>query len=93
MSGSVANPQDLVSWLQRLGRDAVLLKHTQRSVRQEEVFIEQLKIKVPSRIRGYWPRIVTKALVANLGPLLIFAPHRSAAEALASATGQGAARG
>lgn len=83
MSGSVANPQDLVSWLQRLGRNSVLLKHTQRSVPQEEVFIEQLKIKVPSRIRGYWPRIVTKALVANLGPLLIFAPHRSAAEALA----------
>jgi superfamily II DNA/RNA helicase len=83
MSGSVANPQDLVSWMQRLGRDAVLLKHTKRSVPQEEVFIEQLKIKVPSRIRGYWPRIVTKALAANLGPLLIFAPHRSAAEALA----------
>lgn len=83
MSGSVANPQDLVSWLKRLGRDAVLVKHTERSVPQEEVFIEQLKIKVPARIRGYWPRIVTKALVANLGPLLIFAPHRSAAEALA----------
>jgi superfamily II DNA/RNA helicase len=83
MSGSVANPQDLVAWLNRLGRDAVLLKHTQRSVPQEEVFIEQLKIKVPPRIRGYWPRIVTKALVANLGPLLIFAPHRSSAETLA----------
>ena len=83
MSGSVANPQDLVGWLQRLGRDAVLLKHTHRSVPQEEVFIEELKIKVPARIRGYWPRIVTKALVANLGPLLIFAPHRSAAESLA----------
>lgn len=83
MSGSVANPQDLVSWLKRLGRNAVLLRHTQRSVPQEEVFIEQLKIKVPARIRGYWPRIVTKALAANLGPLLIFAPHRSAAEALA----------
>ncbi|MBH53358.1 MAG: DEAD/DEAH box helicase [Opitutaceae bacterium] len=83
MSGSVANPQDLVSWFKRLGRDAVLLGHTQRSVPQEEVFIEQLKIKVPSKIRGYWPRIVTKALVANFGPLLIFAPHRSAAEVLA----------
>jgi len=83
MSGSVANPQDLVAWLNRLGRDAILLKHTQRSVPQEEVFIEQLKIKVPSRIRGFWPRIVTKALAANLGPLLIFAPHRSSAESLA----------
>lgn len=83
MSGSVANPQDLVNWLNRLGRDAVLLRHTQRSVPHEEVFIEQLKIKVPPRIRGYWPRIVSKALVANLGPLLIFVPHRSAAESLA----------
>lgn len=83
MSGSVSNPQDLVSWLQRLGRDAVLLRHLQRSVPQEEVFIEQLKIKIPAKIRGYWPRVVAKALAANLGPLLVFAPHRSAAEALA----------
>ncbi|MCZ6671845.1 MAG: DEAD/DEAH box helicase [Verrucomicrobia bacterium] len=83
LSGSVSNPQDLVAWLNRIGRDAVLLRHTQRSVPQEEVFVEQLKIKVPQRIRGYWPRIVTKALVANLGPLLIFAPYRSAAETLA----------
>jgi superfamily II DNA/RNA helicase len=83
MSGSVSNPQDLVRWLKRLGRDTVLLRHTQRSVPQEEVFIEQLKIKVPAKIRGYWPRIVSKALAANLGPLLIFAPHRGAAEVLA----------
>ena len=83
MSGSVSNPQDLVTWLNRIGRDAVLLRHTKRSVPQEEVFIEQLKIKVPSRIRGYWPRIITKCLAANLGPVLVFAPHRNAAEALA----------
>ena len=83
MSGSVSNPQDLVSWFQRLGRDAVLLRHLQRSVPQEEIFIEQLKIKIPAKIRGYWPRVVAKTLAANLGPLLVFAPHRSAAETLA----------
>mgnify|MGYP002629852048 CR=1 FL=1 len=83
MSGSVSNPQDLVTWLQRLGRNAVLLRHMQRSVPQEEVFIEQLKVKIPAKIRGYWPRVVAKALAANLGPLLVFAPHRSAAETLA----------
>ena len=83
MSGSVSNPQDLVSWFQRLGRDAVLLRYLQRSVPQEEIFIEQLKIKIPAKIRGYWPRVVAKTLAANLGPLLVFAPHRSAAETLA----------
>ena len=88
MSGSVSNPQEIVSWLKRLGRDAILLRHMQRSVPQEEVFIEQLKIKVPAKIRGYWPRIVSKALAANLGPLLIFAPHRIAAETLAKQLGK-----
>ena len=83
MSGSVSNPQDVVAWLNRLKRDAVLVRHKQRSVPQEEVLIEQLKIKVPARVRGFWPRVVSKALVANLGPLIIFAPHRSAAETIA----------
>ncbi|HEY9509929.1 MAG TPA: DEAD/DEAH box helicase, partial [Verrucomicrobiae bacterium] len=32
LSGSVANPQDVVKWLQRLGRDAVLTRHETRPV-------------------------------------------------------------
>src|SRR6478735_8526460 len=29
LSGSVANPQDIVKWLRRLGRDATLIRHDQ----------------------------------------------------------------
>jgi len=83
MSGSVANPQDVQAWLNGLGRRADCIVHRERPVPQEEVFIEGLKIRVPQDIRGYWPRIISKALAANLGPVLIFAPHRSAAEAIA----------
>src|SRR5512138_3771206 len=37
LSGSVANPQDPVKWLRRLGRDAVLIKSDIRPVPLEEV--------------------------------------------------------
>src|SRR4030095_14132876 len=38
----------------------------------------------PSKIRGYWPRFVAKALGEDLGPILIFAPRRLTAESLAA---------
>lgn len=84
LSGSVANPQDVVKWLQRLGRDAVLIKHNQRPVPLEEVHANSLSGYVPSEVRGYWPRLVTRALMEDLGPILIFAPRRQASEAMAS---------
>jgi hypothetical protein len=84
LSGSVANPQDVVKWLQRLGRDAVLIHHLVRPVPLDEVDADHLSYHVPSEIRNYWPRLVAKALAEDLGPLLIFAPRRQAAEALAA---------
>jgi superfamily II DNA/RNA helicase len=84
LSGSVGNPQDLVKWLRRLGRDAVLVKHEIRPVPLEEVFANQLNYHVPSEIRGFWPRLCAKALAEDLGPILVFAPRRQAAEALAA---------
>jgi superfamily II DNA/RNA helicase len=84
LSGSVANPQDLVKWLQRLGREALLIRHDQRPVPLEEVQANSLNYHVPSEIRGYWPRLVAKALAEDLGPILIFAPRRQAAEAMAA---------
>lgn len=84
LSGSVANPQDVVKWLRRLGRDAVLVRYDQRPVPLEEVFAEQLSYYVPAEIRGYWPRYIAKALAENLGPILVFAPRRQAAEGLAA---------
>src|SRR5215813_4566838 len=84
LSGSVANPQDVVKWLQRLGRKALLIRHDERPVPLEEVHGNQLSYHVPSEIRGYWPRLVAKILAEDLGPLLIFAPRRQAAESMAA---------
>lgn len=84
LSGSVANPQDLVKWMARLGRKGVLIRHDVRPVPLEEVHASQISVHVPNEIRGYWPRLVAKALADDLGPILIFAPRRQAAESMAS---------
>src|ERR1041385_5371722 len=84
LSGSVANPQDVVKWLTRLGRKALLIRHDLRPVPLEEIHANNLNYHVPSEIRGYWPRFVAKALAEDLGPILIFAPRRQAAETMAA---------
>ena len=84
LSGSVANPQEVVKWLRRLGRQAVLVRHEIRPVPLEEVHPNSLSFHVPAEIRGFWPRLVAKALAEDLGPLLLFAPRRQMAESLAA---------
>jgi superfamily II DNA/RNA helicase len=84
LSGSVANPQSVVQWLQRLGRKAVLIRHDLRPVPLEEVHANNLNFHVPSEIRGYWPCLAAKALAEDLGPILIFAPRRQTAESMAN---------
>lgn len=84
LSGSVGNPHHVVQWLERLGRKAILIKHDKRPVPLEEVHANNLNYNVPSEIRGYWPRLVAKALAEDLGPILIFSPRRQAAESLAA---------
>ncbi len=84
LSGSVANPQDAVKWLGRVGRQAVLIRQEHRPVPLEEVHSNNLSYHVPSEIRGYWPRLVAKGLAEDLGPMLIFAPRRQAAESMAA---------
>jgi late competence protein required for DNA uptake (superfamily II DNA/RNA helicase) len=84
LSGSVGNPQEVVKWLHRLGRQAVLIRHEERPVPLEEVYANNLSYHVPNEIRGYWPRLIVKALAEDLGPVLVFAPRRQAAEAMAS---------
>src|ERR1051326_5327798 len=84
LSGSVANPQDVVKWLIRLGRKAILVRTDLRPVPLEEIHANNLNYHIPSEIRGYWPRFVAKALAEDLGPILIFAPRRQAAETLAA---------
>lgn len=84
LSGSVDNPQEVVKWLRRLGRDAVLVRHDHRPVPLEEVHANSLGHHIPNQILGYWPRLVAKALAEDLGPILIFAPRRQAAESMAA---------
>ena len=81
LSGSVANPQDVVDWLRRIGRDPVLISHGARPVPLEEVDLETLSGRGAQR--GWWPRLISNALHAQLGPVLLFAPRRKAAEDLA----------
>lgn len=83
LSGSVGNPQDIVAWLRRIGRDAVLVSHQERPVPLDEVDLEALPNKAPASVHGWWPRLITNALRADLGPVLLFAPRRRAAEELA----------
>lgn len=84
LSGSVANPQDVVAWLRRLGRDALLVQHRERPVPLEEIDLQTLPNRAPASVRGWWPRLIANALRADLGPVLMFAPRRKAAEDFAT---------
>ncbi|WCJ60401.1 DEAD/DEAH box helicase [Fontisphaera persica] len=84
LSGSVANPQDIVRWLRRLGRKAVLIEDKVRPVPLEEVDVERLSYRLPGEIRGYWARFCARALAEGLGPILLFAPRRANAESIAN---------
>ena len=85
MSGSVANPSDVVEWLEGHSRSVELVTEFVRPVPLDEVFAETL-LKRPfqgRKVRGHWPKLVAGALSAGMGPVLIFAPRRKAAEELA----------
>tara|TARA_R100000027_G_scaffold41879_4_gene31246 strand:- start:8984 stop:11479 length:2496 start_codon:yes stop_codon:yes gene_type:complete len=83
LSGSTSNPSLIVDWLRRLQRKVDLVQCAERPVPQEEINLDALRQKVPQGVRGYWPRRIAKALAAGLGPILIFAPQRQAAEEIA----------
>lgn len=85
LSGSVNNPQDVVEWLRRIGRDAVLVRHDQRPVPQHEVDLRNLPDVGFLQIREFWPRMIAKALHGGLAPVLVFAPRRNATEEMAQA--------
>src|SRR2546429_4319152 len=70
LSGSVANPQDVVKWLHRLGRRTLLIRHEQRPVPLEEVHANSLSYHVPADIPGYWPPLGAQAPAGDLGALL-----------------------
>ncbi len=83
LSGSVANPSEVVRWLQRIGRKAVLIEHNERPVPLEEVDLPGIPDRAPSGLRSWWPRMIRNAIAEGMGPVLLFAPRRKAAEQLA----------
>ena len=85
LSGSVGNPQDIVAWLERIGRDAVLISHQERPVPLEEVDLRNLSDSAFVQTKGFWPRMIGRALRAELAPVLVFAPRRNASEEMAQA--------
>lgn len=85
LSGSVNNPQDVVDWLRRNGRDAVLVRHDQRPVPQHEIDLLNLPDTGFARTREFWPRVIARALHGGLAPILVFAPRRNATEEMALA--------
>jgi len=84
LSGSVANPREVADWLSRIGRDAILISHKDRPVPLTDIDLLTLP-ETAARITSFWPRMLTNALRASLGPILVFAPRRNAAEDLALA--------
>src|SRR5205085_2635738 len=83
LSGSVQNPQDVVAWLRRIGRDAVLISHDERPVPLEQVDLQSLSDSQFVTTRNIWPRLIGKAMRADLAPVLLFAPRRRASEEIA----------
>ncbi|PAW88444.1 MAG: hypothetical protein B9S26_11295 [Opitutia bacterium Tous-C4FEB] len=83
LSGAVANPADVATWLLRLGRTVEVVSHKERPVPLEEVEVDDLIAGLPRTIEGFWSRRIAGALREGLGPVLIFAPHRHDAERLA----------
>ena len=82
LSGSVQNPQDIVAWFERLGRKAKLVRVKERPVPLDEEPHDALPRR-PNKVTGFWPSLASQVIIADLGPLLIFAPHRSSTEKIA----------
>lgn len=71
LSGSVANPQDIVAWLQRIGRNARLISHHHRPVPLEEIDLPSISERTFSAARAWWPRMIRNALEEDFGPVLL----------------------
>lgn len=83
LSGSVANAGEVRDWLRRLGRRCELVATRDRPVPLDEMPVESLPTPAPADVAGFWPRLGAEVLMADLGPLLIFAPRRAQAEKIA----------
>jgi superfamily II DNA/RNA helicase len=83
LSGSIANPKAAAEWLRGLGRTVTLVEEQRRPVPLEEVWLDTLETKEPEGVRSPIARAVIKGILSDLGPILVFAPRRRAAEQIA----------
>jgi superfamily II DNA/RNA helicase len=83
LSGSVANPEDIVAWLRRLGRKAEMVITKDRPVPLEEAPFEALPQRMTRSFEHYWPKFAAAVMLADMAPLLIFSPRRKEAESIA----------
>mgnify|MGYP001161398165 FL=1 len=83
LSGSVGNPKRIAEWLKRLGRNARVVSTLERPVPLDEIPLEALPNQAPRKYSNFWQRLALGTLLSHYGPLLIFAPHRKAAEKIA----------
>jgi hypothetical protein len=83
LSGSVANPGEVGTWLERLGRACKVVRTSHRPVPLDDHHVAGLARPAPPSVTGFFPRLAYGACLSELAPLLIFAPHRAMAEKVA----------
>ena len=83
LSGSVANPEDIVGWLRRLGRTAEVVITKERPVPLEEAPWEALPQRMARSFEHFWPKFAAAVMLADMAPMLIFSPRRKEAESIA----------
>ena len=83
LSGSVGNPKRIADWLRSHGRQVSLVTTTERPVPLDDIHLLGLPYQAPKSIKTFWPRLAIETLLADMGPLLIFVPHRKGAENVA----------
>ena len=83
LRGSVSNPKAVAEWLRSRGRKVTLIEEHTRPIPLEEISLDALETREPTGIKGHIARAVIRAVLADLGPILVFAPRRRAAEQIA----------
>jgi len=83
LSGSVSNPKAVADWLRSRGRKVTLIEEHTRPIPLEEISLDALENREPTGIKGHIARAVIRAVLGDLGPILVFAPRRRAAEQIA----------
>ena len=83
LSGSVGNAERIAEWLRSHERQVSLITTRDRPVPLDDVHLLGLPYQAPKSIKTFWPRLAVETLLADMGPLLIFVPHRKGAENVA----------